>query len=472
MKRAVFGVFGAAASGFLLLLAMPLVGFWPVGWVALVPLFLACRGQRFIVGFGLGVVTAFTLAALTISGVFFADHDSTGEVTWIKLGCAIFGAVVGVVSAFLAEVRLGDSRRLIGLAAFAVLFEAATLRVLPVTLALTQPNVAGMRMVASLVGIWGVAFLLWLVNLFIAECLLRRDWRPLLPVAVGLPVTLLVGWSWSTRDGNRNRVPIVLVQSESEPPRLAAMSGHNPLALAVWPEFGGLSTAPGGNSKELREFSQRANAPAIVTSFRDDFRPLPHNVAALFFRGAESDRYAKRLLFGSEKQMHSAGDQAVSVPWQGTKVGLNICFDSCWPGLLRQTAMPGDVRLIVVPAIDPPSPYHWVAAMHAAFTPFRAAENGVSIARADGIAYSTVVDGSGNVLQTLLPGEASIQVPTPIGRRWTLYRLIGDLLLWIFGGLVLYALIPKKNRASSEPLSKGPLPPETGRTPPESPCPS
>ncbi len=123
-------ILAAAGTGLLLTLAMPPIGFWPVGWIALVPLFVASRGQRFVVAFLLALVSCFVLGLLSVSGLLYAHRSSTGDPLWIYLGCAFFGAIVGLTSGLLAEVKTGDVRRLIALAAFAVLLEALSLKIL------------------------------------------------------------------------------------------------------------------------------------------------------------------------------------------------------------------------------------------------------------------------------------------------------------------------------------------------------
>lgn len=442
----VYRVGAAALSGLLLVLCLPPVGWWPLAWFALVPLFLACKGQRFLFGFLLGLLASATIGVLSTLGVFFSDKSSNGSSHWIITGCATFGAVIGIISALTAELKTGDTRRILGLAAFAVLFEALTLKVLPVTLALTQPQVDGMRMLSSLLGIWAVSFLLWVTNLLIADAIVQKQPKRVLVPAAALVLLMLAGplWSGAGRDGATS--PIVLVQAppEGSPDHLAKMSGTNPAALAIWPEFGGLQGAPRGDTETLKLLSQ--GGPAFVTSFQDGNRPLPRNVASLFSQGSESKRYAKRLLFGGEAQMHVEGSEARVVPWNDVLVGLNICFDSCAPGVIRETAAPDGVRLIALPTIDPPSPHHWMAAMHAAFTPFRAAEAGVPVARADGYAYSMVADASGEVLAVLPPGERSLEVPVPLTRRWTLYRLMGNAFLVFCGCLVVWSLIPIRRK--------------------------
>ena len=158
---------------------------------------------------------------------------------------------------------------------------------------------------------------------------------------------------------------------------------------------------PQGDTAKLKELSK--SAPAIITSFPDNHRPLPYNVASLTSNGEESERYQKRKLFAGEKNMHTPGSRAVAVPFEPIdgSIGLNICFDSCYPSVIRETAALPDVKVIALPTIDPESKNHFVAAMHAAYTPFRAAENGVSIIRADGRFGSMFVDTHGQITTEL-----------------------------------------------------------------------
>ena len=182
----------------------------------------------------------------------------------------------------------------------------------------------------------------------------------------------------------------------------------------------------GEDTSRLRDLTM-ASSP-VVTSFRDTATPLPHNVASLFLNGVESARYAKRKLFGSETKMHTAGETAVAVPFgsDGGAVGLNICYDSCFPYVIRETAALLNVRLIALPTIDPESRHYFIAAMHAAFTPFRAAENGVAMVRADGHFGSMIVDEKGRIV-TELHDEQKSSLGNVSGRRvWTLYQVIGD----------------------------------------------
>ncbi len=440
--QTVLRILAAAASGVLLTFALPPVSCWPLGFVALVPLFAACRGRRFILGFLLAIVTGMTVAWLSVGGYLYEDKSMDGGATWIQLGCAMFGSIIGVIGAFFAETKSGDYRRILGLAATAVLLEWMMLRILPVTFALTEANAAGMRMLASWFGIWSVSFVLWYINLLLAYAVSTTKFKPVGWVAGGIVILLIAG-AWWTADRHEMSsdfvATVTLVQSDRSASELFKMSGNDPDSLAVWPEFGGIMAAPLGNSRELRSMSETDHAPSFVTSFQDDFSPKPHNVAALFSKGKESARYEKRLLFGGERTLHTPGEKPVAVEWNGHRVGLNICFDSCSPSIMRETAALG-VDLIVLPTIDPPTPHHWLAAMHAAFTPFRSAELGISIVRDDAFAYSMVTDWTGNIF-TVPPGERTVR-NRGVGllTRRPLSRVIGDGFVWVCLALLIWSL--------------------------------
>ncbi|HWA82115.1 MAG TPA: nitrilase-related carbon-nitrogen hydrolase, partial [Fimbriimonadaceae bacterium] len=152
----------------------------------------------------------------------------------------------------------------------------------------------------------------------------------------------------------------------------------------------------------------------------------------------ESAWYFKRKVFGGESNMHTPGTVPVAVPWPGhPDLGLGICYDSCYPRMMADTAAKG-AGLIALPTIDPDATDCFIAAAHAAFTPFRAAESGISIVRADGIAYSQIVDNSGHIVAEMGPRREGFLVGSaPTDRRWTLYSLLGDWVLYLCGVYVL-----------------------------------
>ena len=451
MRRAAAIIGAILASGAMLHAALPPIGWWWLAWFAFVPLFIAVKGARFLVGFLAGLGATGTTAFLAIQGVGYGYRSSEGSPSWIMVGCVLFGFAVSIVTGMAAESKLASPLRL---AACAVLLEACLLIYLPASIALTQARVSAALFFASMGGIWGVSYLVWLSNTWLAHHMAEGRKVPAILGLVGVYVVLgALGSTMKPLSGAA--IPVIVVQTdETDLAALGRLTGTNPAALAVWPEFAGLEAASGGDTTKLREFA--AVRPGIITTFQDTHTPLPHNVAALFASGQESARYEKRKLFGGETSMHTAGNQAVIVPWRDTRVGLNICFDSCFPGIMRETALKG-AKLIALPTIDPPSPHHWIAAMHAASTPFRAAELGIPIARADGNAYSMLVDARGNIVLELPPGKASAQGDLPTTTEDTLYRSIGDWPLWICG-LALFGSsvqrLRRQKKAAEAPTPK------------------
>lgn len=157
--------------------------------------------------------------------------------------------------------------------------------------------------------------------------------------------------------------------------------------------------------------------------------------------------------------MHTAGTKAVAVKdSKGLMIGLNICFDSCYPFIIRETAALPGVNVIALPTIDPDSRHSFIAGMHAAFTPFRSAENGVAMVRADGHFGSMIVNERGRIVAEL-HNEQSGWTGFISGKRvWTPYQVIGDSFwyLCIVGtlaypfGLVLKAAKKRREMALEE----------------------
>jgi apolipoprotein N-acyltransferase len=432
MRRIAEGILGVLATGVMLHFALPPLGWWPLGWIAFVPLFLAVRETRFLIGFLGGLVSIGITAWLGIQGFGYRYTSDEGSPSWVMVGCALFGFALAIVAGLSAETKLERPWRL---AAIAVLLEACLLIYLPASVALTQSRVPAMMLVASLGGVWAIAYLVWFTNLTIAQQLARgqRVRRVRVAIALAIMASCLVTFNGTLRKvwlQSENRSVLLVQTAATDLKELHQLNGSVPDALAIWPEFAGMEASPGGDTEELRAYSQ--NATPFVTSYQSGHRPLPFNVAALFAGGTESVPYRKRKLFGGEVSMHQAGLQPAVAPWRGMTVGLNICFDSCYPAVMRETA---DLSpsLIALPTIDPPSPHHWIAAMHAEYTPIRSAELGIPIARADGHAYSMLTDAHGNVMLELPPGEASALAPLFPARPSTLYRRFGDWVLYACG---------------------------------------
>ncbi len=359
----------------------PSDNFW-LAPVCFVPVFAAVSRTRLI----LGLIGAFiTMATTTIAveqAIFYRAAIPQPGGNWTYLGCMLFGVVVAVVSCSLAESKMPPDEQVFVLASVAVATELALFLFLPGHLALTQYGVPGMLKLASVGGIWIVSFLLWGCNIAIAGLLSvphvsaptpRFLGRKGLVVLIGSAV--IVSWLnvWPLRS-NPPSTPVAAVQSVSielkDYEHWDLEARKRGALLVVWPESTAIAMAPGADTTELLALSARPGQPAFVATFADQFKPLSHNVGALFAHGFESKRYFKRKLFGSENNDHTPGSSAVVAPWfGGYRVGLSICYDSCFQALMHETRSVG-ADIIALPTYDPSSPNGFMAAVHAAFTPF------------------------------------------------------------------------------------------------------
>jgi len=425
---------GSVASGLLLVLALPLGEHAWLGWFAIVPLILATRDQRIILGVVGALLTIGVAAWIATTGVFY-QHRTAGDSVVIFGACGKFAFVLGVVLAVSSDV--GAWRRPPWFfAALATLIEACTLFELPVHLALTQYRNLALMPLASIGGVWVVSFLLWWCNFHIARLPVKRMAAWIVGVAALSLLSPNLGFRAS---GPVQRFAAIQVSDPDERNLLDVQSEASKASpeFVVWPEFAGMAYV-GATDAPLRDLSAQRGIAPLITSFRDDARPLPHNVAALFTGGDESARYAKRKLFGGEKNMHAPGDRAVAVPYRDGTVGLCICFDSCFPEAIRETARLPGVSVIALPTIDPPTANYFMAGMHAAYTPFRCAESGVALVRSDGNAYSQIVDSTGRIVAEHGPGDGLLSGSVPVGRRWTVYGVLGDWFLLVCGLLAVF----------------------------------
>lgn len=438
--------------------SMPPVGLALLAWISLVPLLAVVPGTNRLVGALGGLVTALTAALVLDLGLMPVPHPMAGEPNWIFGGYCLFGLLLAIVCYELSGLKEIRFRNLPYLAAFGVCLEAAMSFVLPIHMALSQYKLPAALWLASIAGIWGVSFVVWLTLFLLAKGVRLRaaPWWPyyLWIGVVGLGIALLRSPSSSRATG----LKIGIIQTQSnDPDQLAALNiraGAMGAKLVIWPELSGMLDAPSGDTTELRALSEHWDQPAFVTSFEDSHRPKPHNVAALFSAGTESQRYFKRKPFAAEQMMHEAGTEAVVAKW-AVPVGLNICFDACYPWVLRDTVQKG-AAFIALPTEDPPSKNGIVQALHSAYMPFRSAELGVAIYRADITAYSTVTGPDGQILTELNPGEgvAVQQLPAP---HDTVYRRLGDWFLYLCIAFVLIwflapAIVKLRKRAKKQDL--------------------
>lgn len=287
---------------------------------------------------------------------------------------------------------------------------------------------------ASVAGVWAVSYLVYASALMAVRLLHQSGgWMWAAPALVLLMALTL----WRPGPSADPQVEVAAVQTQSM--ELAALVAHTKAAqqadVVVWPELSASATVHRGDTLALQEASREGALPPFITSYRDAATPMPHNVAGLFSKGSLVADYAKRKPFGAERKEHAPGKEAVTAEMDGRRLRLNICFDSCFPFIMRDRIAQDEPDLILLPTLDPIASYGTIQGIHAAYSPFRAAELGLPIVRADITAYSHVVDATGAIIAEAGSGTEEVITAKVGPPRRTIYRWAGD---WF---LVLCAIL-------------------------------
>ncbi len=482
----------AAAAGLALHLAYPRPGWDLLGWLALAPvLALAATapspGRAFLEGWVAGLAffapllrwlvdtmatfssLGWPLAALVILalGGYLALY--VGGVAW---AIAWLRAPLGPGALWLAPALwvAGELARTHALAGFPWgLLGYVPYRRLPLI------------QIAAWTGVYGVSFLLVLVNAAIAWTLVLRTRRAVaLAAAVAVLAvggTLAAGWPRAGAAEGRS-VPVALVQGniaqsikwdrafQQETLRIYAELTREAAPgrrLVVWPE----AAVPAYVRLEpwalgwLVDLAADVRAPLLVgapDARRDGAATRFLNSAFLVRGGGLEARYdkmhlvpfgeyvpLKRLLFFVEAIAADIGDftpgrEPVIFPLEGAPFGTVICYEVIFPNLFRQFVVEGASFMVNI-TNDAWFGESGGPLQHLATLPLRAVENGIAIARAANTGVSALVHPSGRIgpeLGLLRRGFLQVDVPLRVGQ--TFYTRVGDVFAYACGALTAAAL--------------------------------
>ncbi len=354
--------------------------------------------------------------------------------------------------------------------------------------------------IADITSVYGVSFLIVLVNVALfhtghwlipRKVIPRNTARPWLPLAVTLPVFLLI-WTYGegsllTSLSKRSQMPtldIGIVQPNIDQAqkwdaayRLDTMERYARLTqlaakgsdLILWPE----SATPFVFEQEptyqslVKNMVVQGKAPLVFGSpllqRHTDGRPYLFNSAYLLdASGNISGRYDKQhlvpfgeyiplrtLLFFLDKLVVGIGDfESGNQPTllsiqkspdsQPVRFGVAICFEVVFPNLVRQLANAGANFLITLTNDswfgDTVAP-----SQHFAMVVFRAVENRMAFARAANTGISGFIDPTGHILAASpIFTEQALTGRIPLTSPSTFYTRFGDMFAW---GCVIISLI-------------------------------
>lgn len=495
-------------AGLLLSLANPPADAGPLAFVALVPLLWAIRGARSRTGALLAFVTGVVYYGLLVSWLLLF-----GVIAWLPL--VVSQALYLVLFGALAPLLVAKGRPVataLGLAALWTAIDWAR-SVWPIGgftwggLGYTQHGNGLILPVATVTGVWGVTFLVVLVNALLLEAMLRAvsarpegrgRSRARVPAAAGL-VVLALGAALlpalipiPVAGGPRLDVAVVqgnvpralasdrLLQSRAVADnhivlnrRLAA----DPPDLAVWPE-NALDADPTKDpalGAAVSASIRSVGAPTVVGAITDAPGGGYYNQALLYSgAGQVVGRYTKIHLvpFGeyipfpsvlgwTQRYRHglatlSPGDRVRTFRVDGARIGTPICFENTFPNLFRRFVAAG-ANIVVLTTNDSSYLLTPASQEHVIFSQMRAVETGRWIVQAAISGESAIVNPHGQVVRhTGLFRSAILRADVPEASAITLYTRFGDWFPWVAGLAVLLALaITIARRARREQGSGG-----------------
>lgn len=444
-----------------LLITLPFLNFslFFVSWFAFVPLLLVCTGRKVREGALLGLMagiisgygTVFWLARVTVAGygllgIYLAIYMTvwTGWISWItsgKLGWLWWTAPVGWVALEYLRTYLftGFPWNLLGI---------------------TQVRILPLIQISTLTGVYGVSFLIILVNSVLANLCRAlyfkskeknqgmKQYIPLIAAIAAIVGTLIYGFNElkkSEKEINSGK-PLALtlvqggiLQELKWKPSLASdhfktyldlsrQSLKSDPDLIIWPESSlpfYLEQHPSVQHTIRRLATEGGAGVLIGGDHRTTTYPRRYYNSAYFFpsSGEKWKRYDKVHLvpYGEYTPLKNFLPFLSSVvPWEDDfsagkelilfnfvrahgdyntvlKLGTLICFEDIFPGLVREMVEMGAEVLI---NLTNDAWYGRTIApfQHAYAALFRAVENRIYLARSTNTGYSCVIDPCGRIV--------------------------------------------------------------------------
>jgi apolipoprotein N-acyltransferase len=507
----------SALSGLLLAAAFPLLNLHILAWIALIPLFFALRGQDLKNGFWLGGIAGIVYFAGTVNWITDSIHYYGGvpliPASLITLSLCMYLALYPALFAACIVTIRHNHPKLFFVAAPLVWTALEYARTYVFSgfpwslLGYSQYSVLPVIQISDITGVYGVSFLIVLVNAALASTFMdRRNRIPI--VTASLLVVLILGYGSMKLRAPRasDGISISVIQGNIEQDKkwdpayqseviatykrltLDALKQHPD--LLIWPEtatpfyFTGVGTTDRAMTADLIEFVRQHRVPLLTGSPTYEVQPnrriIGRNSAFLITGdGHIGAAYHKmhlvpfgeyvplnKILFFVEKMVRTVGDfqagneyTVMTVPFGETvhkkavKLCTVICYEIIFPDLVRRFVSQGAQ---IVTTITNDAWFGRTAApyQHFSMAVFRAVENRVPVVRAANTGISGFIDSRGRILETSeIFTEAYLTHRLAPGMERTFYTRHGDLFSYacVLLSLVMLAIIPGKiNRRATK----------------------
>jgi apolipoprotein N-acyltransferase len=331
-------------------------------------------------------------------------------------------------------------------------------------LAYTQMDFLPLIQIASVTGIWGISFIVFLFAGGVAALFSgggNRSQRRALAVVVGvIVVAVLLFGEWRLR-ANRPAQSVAITLLAKDVP-ISLYLGSEEQALQLLHEYAEevrRATRSGTEVVVLPEKIARVseNAVAEVDAMFSSAAAATYSAIVIgVVRRTSSAAFNSSRLYSPDGKLEAnydkhhllpgiepekPGNTRVVVDQPSGRWGLQICKDLDFPELSREYAGDG-TSLLLVPAWD----FNLDRWLHARMAVLRAVENGFALARSGRNGLLTLNDNRGRILAeaATVPGRfVSISGKVNLARETTFYTRSGDWFAWVCFGTFVVLLVSR-----------------------------
>jgi apolipoprotein N-acyltransferase len=313
-------------------------------------------------------------------------------------------------------------------------------------LAYTQLNFLPFLQLASITGPWGMSFLLLLVPGAVAA---RSARVAIVTAAVMLAVigfgivrlaqpeqpTVRVGLIVSDRPAGEEMPPpgVKTQQLWDEYAAHARDLASRGAKVIVMPEK--IAVTHDTDKSILQSLADETGATIVAGELRLT-GSLKYNRAQVYTPHSPAASYDKEHLLPPFESDQTPGKDKLLIPHNGTKWGVAICKDMDFTSLSVEYATL-DAGLMLVPAWD----FNLDRTWHGDMAIMRGVEGGFSVARAAKNGYLIVSDSRGRVLARARSDSApfaTLIADVPAGHETTLFQRLGDWFAWVAVALLAW----------------------------------
>jgi apolipoprotein N-acyltransferase len=326
--------------------------------------------------------------------------------------------------------------------------------------AYTQMDCLPLLQLASVTGLWGIGFMVFLFGSTVATVSFTRRWRLWLAAAPAVVFVLVLGfgyWRLNRLPGNGS-VVVGLVASDLKQNLLPEAPADAARLLREYASEVEALARRGARISLLPEMSAVVTdslMPEIDAVFGSVAQATGTQVLVPIIHPTPSGRYNEARLYSAAGTLAAAYHKHYLVPvyedrtspgtglavlrQQNTVLGIEICKDMDYPELSRRYGQQS-VGLLLVPAWD----FGRDAWLHGRMAIMRGVENGFNIARVAKNGRLTLTDTRGRVLAEQHSSAAPFS--TLVGslstvREPTLYTRWGDWFAWIACGAAVALVV-------------------------------